>query len=69
MIGSTNHSENDGVGDLHRQASFRALLQRADPDKVHKPSDMACSRFPNTIFSSHVSDLAFQLGLLDEASA
>ena len=53
-IGPPDRSENDdrGGADLHRSASFRPPKpERANRDKFRKPSGMACSRFPNTIFS------------------
>ena len=54
-----------GGGDLHRSALFRPPKpERADPDKIQKPSDMVCSRFPGTILSWDFSGLAFQPGLL-----
>ena len=41
-----------GGADLHWSASFRPPKpERANRDKFRKPSGMACSRFPNTIFS------------------
>ena len=60
-----NRSENDdrGGGDPHGPASFRTLQpERSDPDKVQKPSDMACSKF----FLGFFLDLTFQPGLLYE---
>ena len=54
-----------GAGDLHGSASFRPPKpERANPDKVQKPSDIASSRFPNTIFLGNFPVLACQPGLL-----
>ena len=67
-IGPPNRSENDdrGGGDLHRSASFRPPKpERANPDKIQKPSDMVCPRFLSTIFLGVLPDLAFQPGLLN----
>ena len=42
--------------DLHQSASFRpSNPEQANPDKVQKPSDMVCSRFPNTTFWGYFS--------------
>ena len=41
-----------GGGDLHRPASFcPPIPERTERDKFRKPSGMACSRLPNTMFS------------------
>ena len=68
VTGLPNRSENDyrGAGDLHRPAAVRTVQpERPDPDKVQKPSDMACAKFPSTtFFSGDFSDLAYQPGLL-----
>ena len=41
-----------GAGDLRRSATYRPPKpERANSDKVQKPSDMACSRLPITKFS------------------
>ena len=42
-----------GEGDPHRAASFQSTQpDRADLDKLQKPSDIAFSTSPNTFFSS-----------------
>ena len=55
-----------GRGDLHRSVGFiwTPKPERADPAKVQKPSDMACSRFPNTIFSCDLFQFGIQASLL-----
>ena len=62
-------------GDLHRSASFRPPKpERANRDKFRKPSGMACSRFPNTIFVGiltiwHVSLVCYDEKVLRETGS
>ena len=44
---------------LHRSASFQLLKpERTNREKFRKPCGMACSRFPNSIFSWDFPELA-----------